>query len=243
MGLTRALLIIMIRVIFLVRKAIQRTTMALFDSLKKCHYYSFYFGFWSLMWWVGNYCGKLSSWKKNAELKKKEWLWNYLEKEYTDIIQPYKSDSTDVQTKVRDFHIWVFWAQGSDNMPALVRACYENLLQRAQDAKVILLTTGNLEQYLSLPRSVLNSLNNGMIGYTHLSDIIRHSLLAKYGGLWIDATVWVTTNVPVSQLRSLPFYSAKDSTRQSHWVSYLLGGGQFECHSVLLCSRYDGCCL
>ena len=212
------------QLVFLFNKAIQRLNMVLTDFLKKCHCYSWCYGFWTLIWWMGNYCGRLSSWKKKAELKKKNWLWSYFEKNYADIIQRY-CDSETTLNKVSNYRIWVFWAQGKDNMPALVRTCYENLLQRAQGAEVVLLTSENLEQYLDLPIFVFTSLKNGMIGYTHLSDIIRHSLLAKYGGLWIDATVWVTSDIPVSRLRSLPFFSAKDCNRQSYWVSYLLGGG------------------
>ena len=212
------------RNIFLAQKAILRGKMVLDDFFKKCYFYSFYFGFWSLVWWVGNYYGKLSSWKKTAEHKKKGWIWNYLELYYINIIQHYKSYPEKSLPEESDYRIWVFWAQGIDNMPALVRACYDNLLKRVQGEKVVLLTNENLGQYISLPISVRNCFEKGIIGYIHLSDIIRHSLLAKYGGLWIDATVWVTTNVPVSQLRSLPFYSAKDCTRQSHWASYLLGG-------------------
>lgn len=213
--------------IFIVKKTMSRLKMILADFLKKCHYYSCYYGFWTLVWWIGNYCSMLFSWKKKADKKKQAWLWSYFEKNYADIIHRYCDSETSESTlnKISDYRIWVFWAQGKDNMPALVRACYENLLQRAQGAEVVLLTSENLEQYLDLPIFVFTSLKNGMIGYTHLSDIIRHSLLAKYGGLWIDATVWVTSDIPVSRLRSLPFFSAKDCNRQSYWVSYLLGGG------------------
>lgn len=224
------------RFLSIVKKAIQRLIMVLSDSLKKCHYYSCHFGFWSLVWWIGNYCSKLSGWKNTASQKKKVWLWQYFEKGYSDIIQQYNS-SMQEQSEVHDFCIWVFWAQGKDNMPALVRACYDNLLLRAQDARVVLLTLENLKQYLDLPVSVCNSLDNGMIGYTHLSDIIRHSLLAKYGGLWIDATVWVTKELPVPTLKDLPFFSAKVVDRQSYWVGYLLGGSKL--NSSLFCFVRD----
>lgn len=209
---------------FMIEKSIKRSIMVLSDFLKKCHYYSFYYGFWSLAWWIGNYC-KLSSWKKKAEIKKKDWQREYIEKNYEDIIQHYRNDSSvEKKTEVYDYYIWVFWAQGTDDMPALVRACYNNLLKRAKDTKVILLTKENLGLFLNLPVSVGNALEKGIIGYTHLSDIIRHSLLAQYGGMWIDATVWITSDVPVSMIKKTPFYSAKDSYRQSYWVSYLLGG-------------------
>lgn len=67
---------------FTLNKAKQRSIMVLTDSMKKCHFYSCYYGFWTVVWWIGNYCSKLSSWKNKAELKKKNWLWNYFEKNY-----------------------------------------------------------------------------------------------------------------------------------------------------------------
>lgn len=224
------------RLFFLLKKVLQRSVMVLTDSLTKCHYYSYSNGFWTLVWWIGNYCSKLSSWKKKAELKKREWLWIYFEKNYADIIRQYK-DIPIQQSKPEEFRIWVYWAQGKDNMPELVRACYDNLLRRAKDVNVVLLTAENLGLYLDLPMSVRNSIEKGMIGYTHLSDIIRHSLLAKYGGLWIDATVWITTEVPVPKLKELPFFSAKAADFHSYWVSYLLGGGNL--NSSLFCFVRD----
>lgn len=199
--------------------------MVLTDSLKKSHYYSYYYGFWTLVWWIGNYCNNLHSWKTMAGLKKREWLRGYFEKNYADVIQHYYKDSSAQQPKANDFCIWVYWAQGKENMPELVRTCYDNLLRRTKEARVVLLTAENLEHYLDLPISVWDSIEKGMIGYTHLSDVIRHSLLAKYGGLWIDATVWVTSKVPVSSISNLSFYSAKADDCHSYWVTYLLGGG------------------
>lgn len=223
------------RVYFLFKKVIQRSKMVLTDFFKKCHYYSYHYGFWSLVWWIGNYCSKLSVWKKKANKKKQVWLWSYFEKNYADIIQRY-CDSETTPIKVSDYRIWVYWAQGKDKMPDLVHACYDNLLRRAQDAEVVLLTSDNLGQYLDLPVSVLNSLEKGLIGYTHLSDIIRHSLLAEYGGLWIDATVWVTSDVPIYEMKNLPFFSAKTEGIHSYWVSYLLGGNL---NSTLFCFVRD----
>lgn len=208
---------------FILKKAIKRSIMILSDFWGKCHYYSCYYGFWSLVWWLGNYCSKLFSWKKKADIKKKDWLSRYIERNYTDIIQHYKDDTVRNQTAVRSYRIWVFWAQGEEYMPDLVKCCYKNLLRQTQDSEVILLTTANLKQYLNLPDSVFNSLDKQKIGYTHLSDIIRNSLLAQYGGLWIDATVWITSDLPISTLKKLSFFSPKASKFNSFWVSYLLG--------------------
>ena len=33
-------------------------------------------------------------------------------------------------------------------------------------------------------------MNLGIIDYTKISDILRVSLLAKYGGTWVDATIY-----------------------------------------------------
>lgn len=58
------------KLLIMQEKAIKRLIIVFTDFLKKCHCYSYYYGLWSLVWWIGNYC-KLSTCKKNAEIRKK----------------------------------------------------------------------------------------------------------------------------------------------------------------------------
>ena len=67
--------------------------------------------------------------------------------------------------------------------------------------------------------------NAGNISWAHFSDIVRNTLLAKYGGLWVDATVWVRGKIPFDQLSQLDVFSANgeiiNATRPvKFWTSY-----------------------
>lgn len=80
-------------------------------------------------------------------------------------------------------------------MPELVRCCYNSICNNANGRKVILLTKDNVDKYVKMPDYILGKVHNGYITFTHLSDLIRVSLLYKYGGTWMDATLFV--NAPI----------------------------------------------
>lgn len=91
--------------------------------------------------------------------------------------------------------IWTAWFQGIENAPKLVKLNY-TLLGKCSNKKVILITNKNIKEYVSLPRKIYEKWESGIIPDTQFSDIVRIELLATYGGVWIDATVAVTKNLP-----------------------------------------------
>lgn len=93
--------------------------------------------------------------------------------------------------------IWFLWLQGLSNAPDIVKNCYESWVKYNPDWNVVLLNEHNIPDYISLkPVQVTNQA---------LSDIIRINLLAKYGGVWVDASCFCTT--PLDNW--LPQYSAQ----------------------------------
>lgn len=88
--------------------------------------------------------------------------------------------------------IWVFWLQGKENMPDIVKCCYEQLLRMSGHWNVVLLDKNNYKKYIDIPSYIEEKHEKGIISNTHFSDILRFGLLAKYGGWWIDATVYPT---------------------------------------------------
>ncbi len=44
---------------------------------------------------------------------------------------------------------------------------------------------------MNIPNSIVSKWKSNVISDTHFSDIIRTELLIKYGGTWIDSTVYV----------------------------------------------------
>jgi len=92
--------------------------------------------------------------------------------------------------------VWVCWFQGIENAPLLVRRCYESIKKNLSDKEIILITDENLSEYVTFPEYITEKYKSGAITRTHLTDLLRLELLTKYGGIWIDATVLCTGNIP-----------------------------------------------
>lgn len=122
-------------------------------------------------------------------------------KKYNKELQSFKYDNTLSCTLSNK--LWIFWWQGIDNAPDLVKVCYKSVIDNLKDWDIILITENNYKDYVSFPDFILEKLSNGQITLTHFSDLLRLELLIKYGGLWLDATVLCTgSNIPKSILES-----------------------------------------
>ena len=190
-------------------------------------HYSATYSLYNILWWFCFYTRppyyyKLSTY---AIKKKTAWLDKYIESRYKNIIDKYKENDSycNNETKNKEPNIWVFWGQGEEAMPQLVRACYKQLI--TYNSNVQLITNDNLHNYIHLPEIIKKKVLSGKISWANYSDIIRNSLLCKYGGLWIDATVWVRGAIPFDKLNNVEFFSANGiiptSTRSIRfWTSF-----------------------
>lgn len=86
--------------------------------------------------------------------------------------------------------VWIFWFQGIENAPYLVKKCYESVKNNFINYDVRIITQNNIDQYIQFPNYIYEKLNNGKITLTHFSDLVRLELLTQYGGIWMDATVF-----------------------------------------------------
>lgn len=86
--------------------------------------------------------------------------------------------------------VWICWLQGMENAPFLVQKCYESIKKNLKDREIVLITSNNFKDYVSLPNYILEKWSSGVITNTHFTDLLRIELLIKYGGMWIDATVY-----------------------------------------------------
>lgn len=128
--------------------------------------------------------------------------------------------------------IWVCWWQGLDSAPELVKLCVNSVQRNANGHPVNLITKETVSQYIEIPAFILDKAESGKIGLANLADYIRVSLIAQYGGIWIDATVFVSKPIP-EWVFECEFYSCKDSRQSEHqgvtvtsgkWVTYAIGG-------------------
>lgn len=116
----------------------------------------------------------------------------YLKRYFVDVLPVEVTN----ETATGDF-IWVCWFQGLEAAPPIVQNCIHSLHQFKKDTqKVILITADNFQDYASLPPEIVRKWRCGIIDNTHFSDIIRLHLLARHGGLWVDATCLLLSPLP-----------------------------------------------
>lgn len=100
----------------------------------------------------------------------------------------------DPATQKYSNKIWTCWLQGIENAPEIVKKCNQTLIERFPDREVIVITAENFADYIEVPDWFLDKWKKGIIDNTKFSNLIRLELLIKYGGLWIDSTVYCSTS-------------------------------------------------
>ena len=90
--------------------------------------------------------------------------------------------------------IWTMWQQGEANMPETVKASMKTIKEFAMrnGCEFHLLTNDNLEYFVHIPKDITDKYKKNELTSAHYSDIIRFSLLYQYGGIWMDATLFVS---------------------------------------------------
>lgn len=83
-------------------------------------------------------------------------------------------------------NIYLLWLQGWDYAPILQQKVLSSWIKHNSDWNIVKLDYNNLKEYDLNIDYIYNT--NKKISPQALSDIIRVSLLQKYGGIWADST-------------------------------------------------------
>jgi Capsular polysaccharide synthesis protein. len=159
---------------------------------------------------------------RHFEQKKKETIFSVIDdlKLQSDVVGTAES----VQSRI----IWICWFQGLEGAPELVKRCIESVYKLSGSLKTVIITDNNFSDYLSLPPNIINKYKSGLIGKAHFSDILRCCLLHKYGGIWLDATIFLTRELSSSFFRT-SFCSLRFKYNENYgsisnglWTTYLL---------------------
>lgn len=127
--------------------------------------------------------------------------------------------------------IWIYWRQGFDQAPAIVKRCAESV-QRHCNIPVILLSEENVQDYVRMPQYIKEKLEKGTISAAVYSDLLRMSLLEHYGGTWIDATVFLTGPLPdyITQSRLFAYQDSfgliENPARYANWLLHAQKGNR-----------------
>lgn len=163
-----------------------------------------------------------ASYKKNYK-ERHTLVDSYLSKAYLPYIHRYKSPiNHQDRISLSDYKVWVLWWQGKNDMPPIVKICFNSLQKNIKDIPLVLITKENFYKYVDLPKYITEKIKKD-ISITHLSDILRFALLSKYGGLWIDATVLLTKNITdINIMFELDTFTAKISNmnKKSFNIAY-----------------------
>lgn len=154
---------------------------------------------WLRLWVALRYPNKSARKTKFKQLRyaaEKEYLSRYL---YA--VKPLPTTATDTP-KI----IWTCWWQGEDNLPPVVKRSIQSIRRYCPDYELRIITSDNMRNYIELPAYIMQKHQNGCITRTQLSDLLRIALLSKYGGFWMDATVFLTAPLPQPILKA-PFFA------------------------------------
>ena len=154
----------------------------------------------------------------------------FLEKEFYEFLINYEFNiCNEKNSKI----IWTLWMQGYEHAPELVKCTIDSIREFAElnGFQFILLEKDTIEKYIVFPKLIKEKMNLGIIDYTKISDILRVSLLAKYGGTWVDATIYMSKDFDSSLLLQ-NYYTIKTgemadyspNISQNRWKGFFLSG-------------------
>lgn len=114
--------------------------------------------------------------------------------------------------------VWICWFQGLENAPELVKQCYASVVENMPERDVVLITNDNIQEYVDFPNYIVEKWKKGQITHTHMTDLLRLELLIRYGGVWLDATVFCSgADIPEYMLNSdLFFFQCLKPGRDGH---------------------------
>lgn len=112
-----------------------------------------------------------------------------IERRVQTILNEYNKEQKNEEDRPVVRNIFVFWWDGFDNAPLVVKRCFESVKKYNRDYEVIEITKDTYKNYTNINKKIINDYEEGKISVQTFSDILRFNLLANNGGVWIDATM------------------------------------------------------
>lgn len=130
--------------------------------------------------------------------------------------------------------VWCCWWQGEVQMPELVQLCHTRLKQviPREKAQLRLITKDNYRDFVEIPAHIIEKFEAGRITMATMSDVLRFALLEKYGGYWLDATLFFTGDIPAEyfsgnfycqRMAHNTAYVAREACR-GNWCGFSMAG-------------------
>ncbi|KAA8827013.1 glycosyltransferase [Bifidobacterium tissieri] len=139
-----------------------------------------------------HYTRRMISYRKkrnNAFDDIENWL-PEIEKRVMPMLSPFIGKVTDLEACPVENNVFVFWWDGFDSAPAIVRECLDSVKRTHPDASIIELSKNNYEQFTDIDVRIRQGFADGDISVQTFSDILRFNVLKNNGGTWVDATLY-----------------------------------------------------
>lgn len=117
------------------------------------------------------------------------------------VIIPTKSPIQRIGDKERVFSIWF---QGEVSAPQIVRSCFASIRKNCP-LELVVLDRDTIFDWIDIPEHVVDKWRAGKMSHAHFADICRVDLLWRHGGIWMDATDFMTHTLPEYVLKE-PFF-------------------------------------
>lgn len=120
--------------------------------------------------------------------------------------------------------IWQYWGQGLDDktLPDITKASFNSVDKYKGEYLVIRLDDDNISEYIELPNFVWEKKGKNNYRFPFFSDLLRLALLDAYGGVWIDATIILTEQIPDNLLKEdfFMFQRSIEAQNKEEWYQF-----------------------
>ncbi len=150
-----------------------------------------------------------------------EQITEFLQEKYSALIKKYSqaviNEKTCPRVSPKKYQIYFCWLQGEENLPPIVRCCYNSLKQNAGRYKIVFIDEKNFSNYVDIAPHIMDKFRAGKISPAHFSDVVRINLLERHGGLWLDSTILVTEPLENHRnLLELPYFTQRFNTEKNY---------------------------
>jgi hypothetical protein len=168
-----------------------------------------YFGLSVVFWqFVCNKVGKsataqsIFAGKKHTAIKSK--LISLLNIDFDNYNNLQQNDTVERPT------IWYFWWDGRNKLPDVCSHCLKSIELNCGKENIIFIDKNNYRDFVKIDDDIEKKFKVGIIPIQQFSDVLRVELLKTYGGLWLDATMFIISNLE-TELNSR-FFTLKRGT-------------------------------
>lgn len=136
-----------------------------------------------------------------------------IESRVSSFLEPFLDQKTNLEECLIEKNIFVFWWDGFENAPEIVKKCFESVCKYHPDSKVIGIDKNNYQNFTDIHPEIIEDFKKDKISVQTFSDILRFNLLKNNGGIWIDSTILFLSELNLlKDLKDKSFTSLEFST-------------------------------